>query len=234
MRLDKYLSAYAGVTRKEARRLVREGHVLVDGKQERSETVKVAREQQVTLDGEAVQGEESVYYMMNKPPGVISATRDERARTVLDLMPEVRRHIFPIGRLDKDTEGLLLLSDDGALAHRLLSPAYHVEKTYEVRYEGDLCETVAEEFRQGIDIGERRKTKPAQLELLGPGRARLTISEGKFHQVKRMFAAAGGHVTGLRRVAMAGLLLDENLKPGEYRRLSEEEIEQLRQACRGR
>lgn len=234
MRLDKFLSAYAGVSRKEARQLVREGHVLVDGKQERSENVKVTREQQITLDGEAVQGEESVYYMMNKPSGVISATRDERARTVLDLMPEVWRPVFPIGRLDKDTEGLLILSDDGALAHRLLSPAYHVEKTYEVRYEGDLRETVAEEFRQGIDIGERRKTKPAQLELLAPGRARLTISEGKFHQVKRMFAAAGGQVTGLRRVAMAGLLLDENLKPGEYRRLSEEEIEQLRQACRGR
>lgn len=234
MRLDKYLSAYAGVSRKEARQLVRKGRVSVDGIPVQSEAVKVAREQQITLDGETIQGDEYVYYMMNKPAGVITATKDERDRTVLDLMPEVRRDIFPMGRLDKDTEGLLILTDDGALAHRLLSPAYHVDKTYEVRYEGELRETAAEEFRQGIDIGERRNTKPAHLELLAPGRARLTISEGKFHQVKRMFAAAGGRVTNLRRVAMAGLLLDACLKPGGYRRLSEEEVEQLRQACRER
>lgn len=229
MRLDKYLSAYAGVSRKEARQLVRRGRVSVEGRVVKSETVKVNREQQITLDGKAVQGEEYVYYMMNKPAGVISATRDERDRTVRDLMPEVQRDIFPMGRLDKDTKGLLILTDDGALAHRLLSPAYHVDKTYEVEYEGKLHETAAKDFRLGIDIGERRKTKPAQLELLSPGRARLTISEGKFHQVKRMFAAAGGRVTALRRVAMAGILLDETLAPGEYRRLSEEEVEQLRQ-----
>lgn len=230
MRLDKYLASYAGVSRKEARQLVRRGHVSVDGRVVKSETVKVNREQQITLDGEEIQGEEYVYYMMNKPAGVVSATRDERDRTVLDLMPEVQRDIFPMGRLDKDTEGLLILTDDGALAHRLLSPAYHVDKTYEVEYEGNLHETAAADFLLGIDIGERRMTKPAKLELLSPGRARLTISEGKFHQVKRMFAVAGGQVTGLRRVTMAGILLDETLAPGEYRRLSEEEVEQLRRA----
>lgn len=232
MRLDKYLSSYAGVSRKEARQAVRGGSVTVDHVTATSESMKVEPGQTVTLHGDTVQAEMFVYYMMNKPAGVITATRDAHHKTVLELMPDLRREIFPMGRLDKDTEGLLILTDDGALAHRLLSPAHHVEKVYEVAYEGELVKTAVEEFSRGIDIGERRFTKPAKLELLAPGKATLAISEGKYHQVKRMFAVSGAHVTGLRRTAFAGILLDETLASGEYRKLTEWEIEKLRDSGR--
>lgn len=228
MRLDKYVSTYAGMSRKEARQAVRRGIVAVDGVVVKSESQKVETGQLVTVGQETVQAEEFVYYMMNKPAGVITATRDTRDKTVLDLMPEIKRAVFPMGRLDKDTEGLLILSDDGALAHRLLSPKYHVEKVYEVEYTGELAQTVTDEFARGLDIGERRVTKPAVLSLEAPGRARLALSEGRFHQVKRMFAVSGAHVTGLKRVAFAGISLDESLAPGAYRRLTEAEVEQLR------
>lgn len=228
MRLDKYLSSYAEMSRKEARQAVRSGAVQVDGVVVKSESERVEPEQQVMLSGNVIHAEEFVYYMMNKPAGVITATKDSRDKTVLDLMPEVRREVFPMGRLDKDTEGLLILTDDGALAHRLLSPAYHVEKVYEVDYEGELPQTAAEDFWRGLDIGERRVTKPARLECVAVGKARLAISEGKFHQVKRMFAVEGTHVTGLKRTAFAGLCLDESLAPGDYRKLTEVEIGQLR------
>lgn len=228
MRLDKYLSSYAGMTRKEARQAVRQGVVQVDGVVVKSESEHVETDQQILLNGSEIQAEEFVYYMMNKPAGVITATKDTRDKTVLDLMPEIKREIFPMGRLDKDTEGLLILTDDGALAHRLLSPAHHVDKVYEVDYEGELPKTAVEDFARGLDIGERRITKTARLELVAPGRARLTISEGKFHQVKRMFAVEGAHVTGLRRTVFAGVHLDESLTSGAYRKLTEAEVEQLR------
>lgn len=228
MRLDKYLSSYAGVSRKEARQAVRGGLVAVDGVTAQTESMKVETEQTVTLRGCTVQAEEFVYYMMNKPAGVITATKDAHDKTVLDLMPEQPRTLFPMGRLDKDTEGLLILTDDGALAHRLLSPKYHVEKVYEVDYTGKLAETAIEDFSKGLEIGERRPTKPAQLELVSPGRARLTIAEGKFHQVKRMFAVSGARVTGLKRIAFASLVLDETLAPGGCRRLTKQEEELLR------
>lgn len=232
MRLDKYLSSYAGISRKEARQVVRGGSVTVDHMTATSESMKVESGQIVSLHGDTVQAEMFVYYMMNKPAGVITATRDAYDKTVLDLMSDLRREIFPMGRLDKDTEGLLILTDDGALAHRLLSPAHHVEKVYEVVYEGELPETAVEEFAHGLDIGERRLTKPAKLELVAPGKATLTILEGKYHQVKRMFAVSGVRVTGLRRTAFAGLDLDETLFPGEYRKLTEWEIERLRDSGR--
>lgn len=228
MRLDKYLSAYAGMTRKEARQAVHRGVVAVDGIVVKSESMKVEAGRSVTLNGETVQAEEFVYYMMNKPAGVITATKDTHDKTVLDLVPEIRRAVFPMGRLDKDTEGLLILTDDGALSHRLLSPKFHVEKVYEVEYEGELAETAVDAFARGLDIGERRLTKPASLLLVTPGRAELTLSEGKFHQVKRMFAVSGACVTGLRRIAFAGITLDEALAPGDCRRLTEAEVEHLR------
>jgi len=228
MRLDKYLSTYAGMSRKEARQAVRNGVVSVDGTIEKVESRKVEREQRITVNGNPIQAEEFVYYMMNKPAGFLTATKDAHDKTVLDLMPSVQRNIFPMGRLDKDTEGLLILTDDGVLAHRLLSPAYHVEKVYEVNYEGELPETAVEDFSQGIDIGEKHRTKPARLEIIASGKARLAISEGKFHQVKRMFAVAGTCVTGLKRIAFAGLVLDDKLASGAYRRLTEEEVKQLR------
>ena len=228
VRLDKYLSSYAGMTRKEARQAVRRGVVQVDGVVVKSESEHVETDQQILLNGIEVQAEEFVYYMMNKPAEVITATKDARNKTVLDLMPEIKREIFPMGRLDKDTEGLLILTDDGALTHRLLSPAHHVEKVYEVEYEGELPKTAVEDFARGLDIGERRITKAARLEIVAPGQARLAISEGKFHQVKRMFAVEGTRVTGLKRTVFAGVHLDESLASGAYRRLTEEEMKQLR------
>lgn len=228
MRLDKYISNYAGLSRREARQAVRGGLVAVDGVEAVLESMRVETEQTVTLTGSVIQAELYVYYMMNKPSGVITATKDARQKTVLDLMPVQKREIFPVGRLDKDTEGLLILTDDGGLAHQLLSPANHVEKVYEVTYEGELDKNAVEIFSQGMDIGEKRLTKPARLELIGPGKAKLTISEGKFHQVKRMFATCGASVTELKRTAFAGLLLDEMLAPGKYRKLAEWEIEKLK------
>ncbi len=228
VRLDKYLSSYAGMTRKEARRAVRSGDVQVEGAVVKSESKQVEINQEILVRGEKTEAEEFVYYMMNKPKGVITATRDTKDKTVMDLMPVMKRDIFPMGRLDKDTEGLLILTDDGALAHRLLSPARHVDKTYEVTYEGQLPDTAVEDFQNGLDIGERRITKPAVLEIKEPGKARVIISEGKFHQVKRMFAAEGVFVTGLKRTVFAGLCLDNRLAPGESRKLTETEIECLR------
>ena len=141
----------------------------------------------------------------------------------------MKRELFPMGRLDKDTVGLLILTDDGMLAHRLLSPAHHVAKVYDVVYEGTLPENAVVLFAEGLEIGERKKTLPAKLELMKSGHARLTISEGKFHQVKRMFAVLGAKVTKLARVSFGGINLDPALKPGEYRKLTENEINQLKE-----
>lgn len=240
IRLDRFLAAYAGMTRKEAKEAVRRGRVAVAGVCCREENRKVpepagdgtASEVMILVDGMPVTAEKYVYYMLNKPQGVISATRDDRERTVLDLIDAGGRELFPVGRLDKDTEGLLILTDDGELAHRLLSPRYHAEKMYEVHYEGELVEDAAEQMRAGIDIGEKNLTKPADLEILQPGRAYLTITEGKFHQVKRMIAAMGGKVIYLKRLQMAGLVLDEELAPGEWRKLSPDEVQLLRQTAK--
>ena len=236
MRLDKFLSTYAGLSRKEAKEAVKRGRVTVDGRvaKRAEEKVETPREGDsaagsagVFLDGRRIVAEEYVYYMLNKPAGVVSATRDSSCRTVTDLIDHGKREIFPVGRLDKDTEGLLLLTDDGELAHRLLSPKFHVDKSYLVRYEGELQEEAVELFRQGLDIGEKKITRPAVLELLGSGEAKVTISEGKYHQVKRMFGAVGAHVTALKRISMGSLLLDESLRVGEYRKLTEKEVDEL-------
>ncbi|MCH5264931.1 MAG: 16S rRNA pseudouridine(516) synthase [Lachnospiraceae bacterium] len=233
MRLDKYVASCAGLSRKEARTAIRQGRVTMEGEPVFREEVKAGEQAEVCLDGVVLQAEQYIYYMLNKPAGVVSATKDARECTVLDLLPPSRRALFPVGRLDKDAEGLLLVTDDGELAHRLLSPKYHVEKTYEVNYIGELIPEAEELFTEGMDIGEKHRTKPARLVRQGEGQARISLAEGKYHQVKRMVAKAGGHVTYLRRIAMAGLMLDETLSAGEYRRLTEEEIEGLREAARG-
>lgn len=233
MRLDKYLADYTDLSRKAAKSAIRKGRVSVGGEPVLKEDYKVLAKQKVCLDGKEILAEQFVYYMLNKPAGVITATKDKREPTVLDFFEGSPRDLFPVGRLDKDTEGLLLLTNDGALAHQLLSPKYHVEKTYYVEYEGTLAEDAEDILAKGIDIGEKRNTKPARLERQGEGKALLTISEGKFHQVKRMFARVGGCVTYLKRVAMGGVALDATLAAGEYRRLSETEMERLRQAAEG-
>ena len=227
MRIDKLLCELNIGSRSEVKVLLKKGLITVNGeKLFKPETKIDEKTAVVSYKGKEFRYQPFVYYMMNKPAGVITATKDTRDKTVLDLMPEIKRETFPMGRLDKDTEGLLILTDDGALAHRLLSPAHHVDKVYEVDYEGELPKTAVEDFARGLDIGERRITKTARLELVAPGRARLTISEGKFHQVKRMFEKVGCNVTYLKRLALGNLTLD-NLKPGEYRKLTESEIEAL-------
>ena len=195
MRLDKYLAEMGAGTRKEIGKAVRAGRVTVNGQ------------------------------MLNKPAGVISATEDARERTVLDLISErQRKGLFPVGRLDRDTEGLLLITNDGGLAHRLLSPRHHVDKVYYARLDGPVGEAEKALFAQGLKVDEALTALPAELEILEPAtEVRVTIREGKFHQVKRMFEAVGREVLYLKRLSMGPLALDESLPKGDYRRLTAEE-----------
>lgn len=229
VRLDKYLTDCTKMSRKEAKECIRKGRVQLDGQVVKKEGTKVKEGAEVSLDGETLYRQEFVYLMMNKPTGVVSATKDRGGRTVVDLVDPVPGHpdLFPVGRLDKDTEGFLLLTDDGETAHRLLAPGKHVEKKYYLQYEGTLCDDCVEQAERGIDIGEKNLTRPAVLKLVGKGEAYLTICEGKFHQVKRMIAALGGRVSYLKRISMGSLELDKKLQPGDYRMLTEEEIDRI-------
>ena len=187
--------------------------------------------QQVCIDGKVVGYEAFEYYMLYKPAGVVSATTDKRDKTVLDLIEEKKRKdLFPVGRLDKDTEGLLLITNDGELAHRLLAPKKHVDKVYYAKIDGRVTEKEVKLFAEGISIGNDEYAKSSELKILKSGETseiELTIQEGKFHQVKRMFHAVGMEVTYLKRISMGSLVLDESLQKGEYRRLTEKEVEQL-------
>ena len=225
MRLDKYLAGMGAGTRKEIGKAVRAGRVTVNGQASKNAAMQVTAEDDVRLDGALIAYETFVYYMLNKPAGVISATEDARERTVLDLISErQRKGLFPVGRLDKDTEGLLLITNDGALAHRLLSPKHHVDKVYYARLDGPVGEAEKALFAQGLKVDDTLTALPADLEILTPAtEVRVTIREGKFHQVKRMFEAVGREVLYLQRLSMGPLILDESLPKGGYRRLTEEE-----------
>lgn len=232
LRLDKYLSDMGCGTRSQVRRDISKGLVSVNGVPAGKADLKIdAGTDLVTVNNVPVVYEKYEYYMLNKPAGVVSATEDRRDRTVLDLIREKRRDdLFPVGRLDKDTEGLLLITNDGALAHRLLSPKKHVDKVYFARVQGEVTEADAELFSRGVDIGDERPTLPAVLEIVNSGtysEVLLTIREGRFHQVKRMFHAVGKEVVYLKRLQMGPLKLDETLAPGEYRRLKKEEVDTL-------
>lgn len=261
MRLDKYLSEAGEGSRQQVKAYIRQGRVEIDGVLAKKPETKVDEgKQKVSLDGREIPYQKYEYYMLNKPAGVITATTDGREQTVLDLLGEKRRpDLFPVGRLDKDTEGLLLITNDGALGHRLLSPRKHVDKCYYARVRGEVTDQDAERFAQGICIGLSPKkgkqgqkqeewASPAKLEILNvihpsaqeaeeTGKAAeeeepvsevlVTIQEGKFHQVKRMFLAVGKKVVYLKRLSMGGLRLDQKLEPGQYRRLTDEEIEKL-------
>ena len=186
----------------------------------------------VLADGKEIAYEELIYYMLNKPQGVVSATEDRRDKTVLDLISEKKRKdLFPVGRLDKDTEGLLLITNDGELAHNLLAPKKHVDKKYFVRLKAPLSEENRKRLEEGVDIGEDKLTLPAQVFVLNEERdeAEIIIREGKFHQIKRMFHAVGNEVVFLKRLSMGSLVLDEALLPGEYRLLTPQEIERLKE-----
>ncbi|MBQ0110415.1 MAG: 16S rRNA pseudouridine(516) synthase [Oscillospiraceae bacterium] len=183
----------------------------------------------VTFEGLPVNTDEFIYIMLNKPQGVLSATRD-RTKTVLDLLPPnlYRKDLFPVGRLDKDTTGLLIITDDGLLAHRLLSPKHHVEKTYDVQTDKPIPTSLVGEFLKGVEFSDGRKFMPAKLEISGEYTATVTICEGKFHQIKLMFARYGITVTALKRTVFGGVQLDNNLMQGESRLLTENELEILK------
>lgn len=235
MRLDKFLVACAVGSRTEVKNLLKAGRVTVNGKKEKSAKLQINEEtDEICFDGQKLDYEEFVYYMMNKPRGVISATEDSKHKTVLDLLDDLARskEVFPVGRLDIDTHGLLLLTNDGKLAHALLSPKRHVDKTYLAQVKGIMTDEDIETFAQGISLKDFT-CQPAKLELLSIDRekdeslVRVTIAEGKFHQVKRMVAYCGKEVVNLKRLTMGTLTLDENLKRGEWRRLTTEELENL-------
>lgn len=232
-RLDKVLGETGRWSRKEARGLIRRGLVTVNGAAVRQPEYKVEPETAVvTVEGQAVVWQRHCYLMLNKPAGVLTATEDRDQKTVLDLLPECyrRQGIAPVGRLDKDTEGLLLLTNDGDLAHRLTSPRYHVEKKYLAAIDGTVDVRDAAAFAAGLTLRDGTQCLPAELEPLGPGRCQVTLREGKYHQVKRMLAACGKPVTALERVSMGPLWLDQELARGKYRPLTPEEIQALRQA----
>jgi 16S rRNA pseudouridine516 synthase len=227
MRLDKYLVHTNTCTRSEARNLVRSGRVLVNGAPAASSDIKINENaDMVTLDGKQVLYEQYSYFMLNKPAGVVSACEDRRENTVLDFFKnEPCKDLFPVGRLDKDTVGLLLITNDGALAHRLLAPNKHVWKKYYVELERSVSSEDIEKLCSGVDIGEDTPTLPAKIELpadcseKNPSKLYLSIHEGRFHQVKRMFEAVGNKVTYLKRVSFGQLELDPDLKEGEYKKL---------------
>ena len=234
-RLDKILASTGRWSRREVKLLVRQGRVLADGRPAASPEEKYdPAVTALTVDGEDIGYRDVTWLMMNKPGGVLSATEDGQGTTVLDLLsPELRRiGLFPVGRLDKDTEGLLLLTNDGDLAHHLLSPRHHVDKVYFVRVAGRLTAADQAAFREGMILGDGLHCMPAELEILTAGEnseAHVTLREGKFHQVKRMLAALGKPVLYLKRVEMGKLPLDIKLAPGDYRFLTEEELELLQQ-----
>ena len=233
-RLDKLLASTGRWSRKEVKDLVRQGRVLVNGRPVlRSEEKWEPTETELTVDGQRVDCAPFVYLMLHKPAGLLSATEDRDQRTVLDLLPEHlrRRGLFPVGRLDKDTEGLLLLTNDGPLAHRLLAPRHHVDKTYFVRVDGELDGADAAAFAAGMMLEDGLACLPAGLEVLEqPDTALVTLHEGKYHQIKRMLAARGKPVVYLKRLTMGPLMLDPVLERGEWRPLSAEEVAALRQA----
>ena len=231
-RLDKYIASRGAESRKEAQKLIKSGAVTVDGAVCRQPDAKVDPDSSTVLvNGKAV-GEKYVYIMMNKPPGVVSATEDRRDRTVIDILPPGMRRegLFPAGRLDKDTEGLLIITNDGDFAHRMLSPKKHVEKRYEAKLDGEITEDMIERFKEGIVFADGEKCMPAKLEAApekGKNVAFVTICEGKFHQVKKMFAVCGRKVVHLKRISIGNLYLDGKMPIGSCKYLTNLEIQQV-------
>lgn len=231
-RLDKLLSSTGHWSRKEVKDMVRQGRILADGvpvkKPEEKFDASVVK---IVVDGQPVNCAPFVYLMMDKPGGLLSATEDRKQKTVLDLLPQhlQKRGLFPVGRLDKDTTGLLLLTDDGALAHELLSPKKHVDKVYLARVDGKIDQSDVNALAAGMVLGDGLHCLPAGLEALEDGsRCLVTLREGKYHQVKRMLAARGKPVLELRRLSMGTLNLDETLGAGGWRELNASEVDALR------
>lgn len=230
MRLDKFLKDQGIASRSELKDIIKKGMVQVNQETVKDPGAHIDTEKDIVMLGdEPVVYREFVYYMLNKPKGVITATEDRKMETVLDLLPERirRRDVFPVGRLDRDTEGLLIITNDGDFAHNLLSPKKHIKKLYEAVLDVYPGKGAIKAFEDGVVLDDGYKAMPAVLEFLpthGEVIARVEVYEGKFHQVKRMFKAVGANVLALKRLRMGEVWLDESLKPGEYRELTREEI----------
>lgn len=237
MRLDKVLSNFGFGSRSEIKKLAREGLIRVDGSIIKDASIHVDPENnRIEVGGTFLNYRRFIYIVMNKPAGVISATADNKHKTVIDLLPEEFTcfDLFPAGRLDIDTEGMLLLTNDGQMAHELLSPRKHVDKRYYALIEGVVTDEDIKRFVEGVVLDDGYKTMPAELEIIKSGthsEIELTLHEGKFHQVKRMFEAIGKKVVYLKRIRIGGLQLDDTLRPGECRELTSEEVTLLKGDC---
>ena len=231
MRLDKFLCDTVNLSRKEARDSIKKGLASVNGVKVTDFGFQVNESSDTVLFKDMpVSYEKYVYYMLNKPDGVVSATTDPNDKTVIDLFAdEGRKDLFPVGRLDKDTLGLLIVTNDGDLSHHLTSPRHHVAKTYLTGIDHPLSETDIKALCEGVELKGDGITKPAQVRVLSPELIELTICEGMYHQVKRMLKTVGNEVTSLKRLSIGAVRLDDNLKEGEYRRLTEEEIKLLKE-----
>lgn len=231
MRLDKMLTSMGIGTRSEIRRACRDNRIEVNDTIIRDPSIQIDPEQDVVrVDDEVIPFTRYVYFMLNKPAGTISSTSDSRM-TVLDLIDSGVRGLYPVGRLDLDTEGLLLITNDGPLGHQLLSPKHHVEKEYVVQLRDPLEESRLEPIRRGIRLNKEETCLPAEVTITGERECHIILKEGKFHEIKRMFQAIGNEVVYLKRIRMKHLLLDESLKPGEYRSLTEAEVADLKESA---
>ncbi len=230
IRLDRYLTMCTDASRSQVREVLKKGRIAVNGRICRQADRKITEDMdRIEMDGRLLVYEPLVYYMLNKPAGVVSATKDSLDQTVVDLLQkEGRRDLFPVGRLDKDTEGLIILTNDGDLTHQLLSPRNHVPKTYYLTTVLAVTAQMKEQLEEGVDIGEKTKTKPSVCRISDSHSMLLTITEGKFHQVKRMLKSVGNEVTYLKRISMGSLELDPTLAGGEYRKLTDRELYELK------
>ena len=225
IRIDKYLCDMSIGSRSEIKEYIRKKLITVDGVVVTDPGMKISEDSAVTFKGEPLQYKQFRYYMLNKPQGVVSATKDNIDTTVMDLLKDVNtRDMFPVGRLDKDTEGLLIITNDGELSHRLLSPRSHVDKCYLVQLMHSITADDIKSLSKGVDIGDDTLTLPAKVEAIDADRIYLTITEGRYHQVKRMLEAVGNKVVFLKRVSFGPLELDSDLAPGQYRELDDSEI----------
>ena len=232
MRLDRYLSEALGIPRAQSKTLLQKGRVQVDGQVCKKGDTQVTGQETITCEGKPVGREEHVYIMLNKPEGVVSANTDKRDTTVVDLVQDAfpRRQLFPAGRLDKTSTGFVLLTDDGTFAHDILAPKRHVSKTYDVLLDTPLTSIMVEQFAWGVTLADGQTMKPARIvgDEQDDHRCTVVLTQGVYHQIKRMFGVFGAGVNGLHRTAIGGLQLDPALAPGRWRKITPEELEQLR------
>lgn len=230
-RIDKVISSQSNFSRKEIRKMILKKRVTVDGKIVDKYDMKVKeRDIIIAIDGNVINLKKNIYLILNKPKGYISATKDKEQKTVLELVPSEfkERELFPAGRLDKDTTGLMLITNDGVMAHNILSPRKHIKKTYEVIIDIDMTEKMVDGFSKGIKLSDV-ECKTAELKIIGKSSGIVTIKEGRYHQIKRMFGCFGAKVIELNRIGMGNLILPTDLKLGECRELTDEELEKIQE-----